>query len=74
MNRVLVVVEDDEEVRVVWADDPEDWLVRFDKNGDFPAREWAENMIRVYHRRLSGCSGAPPTPPGHRPTSYHSEG
>ena len=37
---------------VVWEEDPDDWLVRFDKDGGFPAREWAENMVRVFNRRL----------------------
>ena len=53
------------------AEDPDDWLVRFEKSGDFPAREWAENMVRVYNRRLSQRSAGPPTPPGTRPESYH---
>ena len=44
--------------------------MRFEKGGGFPAREWAENMVRVYNRRLSGRTG-PPTPPGTRPGSYH---
>jgi hypothetical protein len=56
---------------VVRADDPEDWLVRFEKSDDFPAREWAENMVRVYNRRISQRSAGPPTPPGTRPASYH---
>lgn len=50
--------------------DPEDWLARFEKDEGFPAREWAENMARVYNRRLQQRSG-PPTPPGTRPASYH---
>jgi hypothetical protein len=37
---------------VVREEDPDDWLVRFDKDGGFPAREWAENMVRVFNRRL----------------------
>ncbi len=59
---------------IVRADDPGDWLVRFEKSPDFPAREWAENMVRVYNRRLSRRSAAPPTPSGTRPGSYHPEG
>ena len=55
------------------AEDPEDWLVRFEKTPDFPAREWAENMVSVYNRRLARRSGGPPTPPGTRPASYHPE-
>ena len=66
----LAVLEE-EEFRVVRADDPEEWLVRFEKSPDFPAREWAENMVRVYNRRLSKRSTGPPTPPGLRLSSFH---
>lgn len=66
----LAVVEVEAAFLVVRAEDPEDWLVRFEKSEDFPAREWAENMVRVYNRRLEASSG-PPIPPGIRPASYH---
>jgi hypothetical protein len=55
---------------VVRAEDPDDWLARFDKDEGFPAREWAENMARVYNRRLELPSAGPPTPPRTRPRSY----
>ena len=67
----LAVREEEAAFLVVRADDPEDWLVRFEKSDDFPAREWAENMVRVYNRRLQQRSAGPPTPPGTRPDSYH---
>lgn len=67
----LAVVEEEAAFYVVRADDPVDWLVRFEKAPDFPAREWAENMVHVYNRRLSQQSAGPPTPPGTRPGSYH---
>jgi len=67
----LAVVEEEAAFFVVRADDPDDWLVRFEKASDFPAREWAENMVHVYNRRLSQQSAGPPTPPGTRPGSYH---
>jgi hypothetical protein len=67
----LAVVEEEEAFLVVRADDPDDWLVRFEKAPDFPAREWAENMVHVYNRRLSQQSAGPPTPPGTRPGSYY---
>ena len=67
----LAVVEDEAAFFVVRAEDPEDWLVRFEQSRDFPAREWAENMVRVYNMRLSRRSAGPPTPPGTRPASYH---
>jgi hypothetical protein len=58
---------------VVREEDPDDWLARFEKDGNFPAREWAENMANVYNRRLACCSTRPPTSPGTRPASYHPE-
>jgi hypothetical protein len=67
----LAVREEDEAFLVVREEDPDDWLARFDKVGDFPAREWAENMTNVYNRRLARRSVEPPTPPGTRPESYH---
>ena len=67
----LAVVEEEGAFLVVRAEDPDDWLVCFEKSRDFPAREWAENMVQVYNRRLSHRSAGPPTPPGTRPDSYH---
>jgi hypothetical protein len=49
----LAIIEEEEAFLVVRADDPDDWLVRFEKRPDFPAHEWAENMVRVYNRRLA---------------------
>jgi hypothetical protein len=66
----LAVVEAADAFLVVRAEDPGDWLARFEKGGGFPAREWAQNMARVYNRRLRLAAG-PPTPPGRRPASYH---
>ena len=70
----LAVREEEAAFLVVWAEDPGDWLVRFEKSPDFPAREWAENMVSVYNRRLTRRSAAPPAPPGTRPGGYHPEG
>jgi hypothetical protein len=67
----LAVREEESAFLVVRAEEPGDWLVRFEKSPDFPAREWAENMARVYNRRLSRRHAGPPTPPGTRPNSYH---
>ncbi len=69
----LAVAEEEGAFVVVRAEDPEDWLVRFEKSRDFPAREWAENMANVYNRRLACRSTRSPTPPGTRPASYHPE-
>jgi hypothetical protein len=67
----LAVREEEAAFLVVRAEDPDDWLVRFEKSPDFPAREWAEKMVRVYNRRLLKRRAGPPTPPGTRPGSYH---
>ena len=48
----LAVSEDAERCLVVDADDDEDWVARFDKSDEFPAREWAENMVDTYNQRL----------------------
>jgi hypothetical protein len=69
----LAVVEEETAFLVVRDDAPDDWLVRFEKSPDFPAREWAENMINVYNRRLADSSAGPPTPAGQWPGSYHPE-
>jgi hypothetical protein len=69
----LAVREEEGAFFVVRADDPEDWLVRFESDGTFPAREWAENMASVYNRRLTRRPVEPPTPPGTRPATYHPE-
>ncbi len=69
----LAVREERAAFLVVREEDPDDWLARFEKGGDFPAREWAENMARVFNRRLERRSAGPPTPPGTRPSGYHPE-
>ena len=69
----LAVREEEAAFLVVHEGDPEDWLARFDRGEGFPAREWAENMVRVYNRRLVLRSAGPPTPPGNSLTSYHPE-
>jgi len=70
----LAVREEEAAFLVVREEDPDDWLARFEKDGYFPAREWAENMAHVYNRRLAdGRPTRPPTPPGTRPASYHPE-
>ena len=69
----LAVREEEAAYLVIRADDPDDWLVRFEKSDDFPAREWAENMVSVYNRRLLRRPAGPPTPPGTRLGSYHPE-
>jgi hypothetical protein len=63
----LAVREEEVAFFVVRAEDPDDWLVRFEKAPDFPAREWAENMVRVYNRRLLKRRTGPPTLPGLAP-------
>ena len=59
----LAVHEEVTAFLVVREGDPEDWLARFEKANGFPAREWAENMVRVYNRRLALRAAGPPAPP-----------
>ena len=67
----LAVREEAAAFLVVREGDPEDWLARFDKTNGFPAREWAQNMVRIYNRRLALRSAGPPTPPGTSLSSFH---
>jgi hypothetical protein len=67
----LAVREEAAAFLVVREGDPEDWLARFDKANGFRAREWAENMVRVYNRRLALRSAEPPTPVGPTLANYH---
>lgn len=69
----LAVVERETAFLVAREADPADWLVRFEKGPNFKAREWAENMVHVYNRRLASPSAGPPTPPGTQPASYEPE-
>ena len=69
----LAVREEETAFLVVREEDPNDWLTRFEKDRDFPAREWAENMAHIYNRRLARRPAGYPTPPGTRPASYHPE-
>jgi len=56
----LAVVDTEVAVYVVQAEDREDWIVRFTKDGQFPAAEWAHHMVAVYNDRLriDGGGGA----------------
>jgi hypothetical protein len=69
----LAVREEEAAFLVVREGDPDDWLARFDKGGGFPAREWAQNMVRVYNRRLALRSAGSPTPPGDSLTTHHAD-
>ena len=66
MDGPLAVREEGEAFLVVREEDPDDWLARFEKGGGFPARRWAENMVRVFNARMSG----PPAPSGARPDGH----
>jgi catechol 2,3-dioxygenase-like lactoylglutathione lyase family enzyme len=48
----LVVVEEADRVLVAPADDRADWLCAFAKADGFPARRWAQDMVRTYNARL----------------------
>lgn len=66
----LAVREEQNGFLVVRREDPGDWLARFEKSPDFPARAWAENMVNVYNRRLEESSADTPTPAGLQPEGY----
>jgi hypothetical protein len=51
VDGVLEVLENDEACFVIVDGEPDDWLVRFEKAADFAARDWAQNMARVYNHR-----------------------
>jgi hypothetical protein len=51
VDETLMVVEEEADVRVSWASDADDWLVRFEKSSDFPAYDWASRMVQLYNLR-----------------------
>ena len=51
VKEALDVVEDCDACFVVVDRNPDDWLVRFEKTATSRARDWADNMARVYNRR-----------------------
>lgn len=53
----LVLIELADAFVVAREADPDDWLCRFDRSSEFPARAWAENMVRTYNRRLADDDG-----------------
>ena len=57
VDEELAVVEEEAAFRVVRADDPEDWLVRFEKSPDFPPasgrRTWSASTT-------GACPNVPP--------------
>ncbi len=61
MNGRLVVVEEPDRFLVAHEEDPADWLCAFAKAPGFPARQWAENMARIYNARLSGSLSSAPS-------------
>jgi hypothetical protein len=45
----LTVVDAGPYCRVATAADPEDWIVQFEKQPDFPALDWATRMTALYN-------------------------
>jgi hypothetical protein len=66
----LAVVRDARSYVVARKRDPRDWLVAFDDDGAFPAKDWAENMVRIFNARLLGRR-TDLLPPGASPGNYH---
>jgi hypothetical protein len=52
LDRPLDAIEDHDAWWVVVDHEPEDWLVRFEKNASFDASDWAFNMVRTFNSRL----------------------
>lgn len=44
----LTLIETNQEIIVAWGDNIDNWVARFKKEGDFPARYWAERMLSLY--------------------------
>jgi hypothetical protein len=53
MDGKLNLIENENAVWVFWADDPDDWIVCFQKTAQFPARAWAERMLALDNLDLS---------------------
>lgn len=53
MDGKLNLIENENAVWVVWADDPDNWIVCFQKTEQFPARAWAERMLTINNMNLS---------------------
>ena len=58
MYEELIIVEQENVVIVAWADDPEDWVVRFHKQPGFHAIQWAKRIIFLNNQgsRSSGLT------------------
>lgn len=50
----VIIWETAEAFFVGWANAEEDWLARFDKAEEFPARAWAERMADLCNGRAAG--------------------
>ncbi len=50
MSDQRIIIEQENVVIVAWADDQEDWVVRFDKHPGVLALHWAERMVELYNR------------------------
>lgn len=53
MRQELTVIETETALFVASATDPTDWVACFQKNLEFPARAWAEQMAYLHNRRLA---------------------
>ena len=47
----LTIHESAEFVRVAFNNDPDDWITEYRKDGNFPARRWAERMVMLHAQR-----------------------
>lgn len=51
----LTVMENEREYRVVYGQDMQDWVAKFEKSWP-EAKNWAHNMADTYNRRVKQCS------------------
>ncbi|MEM7344405.1 MAG: hypothetical protein AAF485_09170 [Chloroflexota bacterium] len=50
MLNKLTIIETETVLIVAFADNPDDWLARFEKGAGFPAQQWAERMVSLYNQ------------------------
>lgn len=53
----LALFETPAEFVIAVEGNPDDWLARFRRTSSFPARQWAEGMLRAYQERWSRDGG-----------------
>lgn len=52
-DNALTIHESAEFVRIIFNNNPEDWIAEYRKEGGFPARRWAERAVAMYDKHQS---------------------